>query len=110
MHKTNDQLWKGIIEDMFEDFVAFFLPNLFPHIDFAREITFLDKELEQIYSKTDDKLRLVDKLVKIYTKNGKEHWILVHIEVQGYYDPNFAKRMYIYFVRLKEKYDKPINV
>ena len=63
MQKTNDQLWKGVIEEMFEDFVAFFMPAIYPHIDFTREIAFLDKELEQIYSENDDKLRLVDKLV-----------------------------------------------
>ena len=109
MYKTNDQLWKGVIEEMFEDFVAFFMPTLSTQIDFTKEISFLDKELEQIYSENDDKLRLVDKLVKVFMKNGEEHWILIHIEIQGYFDRNFPKRMYIYFVRLKEKYDKPIS-
>ena len=109
MYKTNDQLWKGVIEEMFEDFVAFFMPALYTQIDFTKEISFLDKELEQIYSENDDKLRLVDKLVKVFMKNGEEHWILIHIEIQGYFDRNFPKRMYIYFVRLKEKYDKPIS-
>ena len=109
MYKTNDQLWKGVIEEMFEDFVAFFIPNLFPHIDFSKGVVFLDKELEQIYSEDDDKLRLVDKLVKVFTLDGREHWVLIHVEVQGYYDPNFPERMYIYFVRLKEKYKKQIS-
>ena len=109
MQKTNDQLWKGVIEEMFEDFVAFFMPAMYPHIDFTREIAFLDKELEQIYSENDDKLRLVDKLVKVFTHDGEEHWILIHIEIQGYFDPLFPKRMYIYFVRLTEKYDKSIS-
>ena len=62
MYKTNNQLWKGVIEEMFEDFAAFFMPTLYTQIDFTKEISFLDKELEQIYSENDDKLRLVDKL------------------------------------------------
>ena len=56
MYKTNDQLWKGVIEEMFEDFVAFFMPALYTQIDFTKEVSFLDKELEQIYSENDDDL------------------------------------------------------
>jgi hypothetical protein len=109
MHKTNDLLWKGIIEDCFEDFAYLMLPTLAPLIDFNRGIDFLDKELEDLFSLEEKKkLRVVDKLAKFYTLNGEEHYILAHIEVQGYYDLHFAKRMYIYFVRLKEKHDKPI--
>jgi hypothetical protein len=51
----------------------------------------------------------VDKLVKVFTKKGKEEWILIHIEVQGSKDKNFAKRMFTYHYRILDKYDKPIT-
>ncbi|MBE9466506.1 hypothetical protein ACFP1I_23915 [Dyadobacter subterraneus] len=51
----------------------------------------------------------MDKLVKVYTKAGEEDWILVHIEVQGYDDKDFAKRMFTYFYRILDKYGKPVT-
>ena len=53
--------------------------------------------------------KYVDKLVKVFTKKGKEEWILIHIEVQGSRDKHFAKRMFTYHYRILDKYDKPIT-
>ena len=52
--------------------------------------------------------KFVDKLVKVFTRTGKEKWILIHIEVQGYQDRDFAKRKFTYFYRILDKYDKPV--
>ena len=35
--------------------------------------------------------------------------MLVHIEVQGYDDPGFAKRMFTYFYRILDTYNKPVT-
>jgi hypothetical protein len=51
----------------------------------------------------------VDKLAKVYRQDGREEWILIHIEVQGQYRKDFSKRMYQYFGRIFDKYDKPIT-
>jgi predicted transposase YdaD len=51
----------------------------------------------------------VDKLVKVFLKNGEERWILIHIEVQGYRDPDFEKRMFIYYYRIFDKYQREIT-
>ncbi len=42
-------------------------------------------------------------------KDGKEEWILVHIEVQGYKDVHFPERMFTYYYRIFDKYNKPIT-
>jgi predicted transposase YdaD len=42
-------------------------------------------------------------------KEGTEEWILVHVEVQGYTDKNFPKRMFQYYTRIFDKYDQPIT-
>jgi predicted transposase YdaD len=47
--------------------------------------------------------------VKVYLKNGVEQWILVHIEVQGYKDKSFEERMFTYYYRIKDKYQKEIT-
>ena len=99
----NDILWserrsEGILEDIFPDFLTFFIPDAPQQIDFQRGFKFLDKELEQIFPPDQDqfKPRHIDKLVKVFTRKGAEHWILVHIEVQGQVDKDFAQRMFTY--------------
>jgi predicted transposase YdaD len=46
--------------------------------------------------------------LKVHTKKGKEEWILVHIEVQGSNDKQFEKRMFTYYYRILDKYDRDI--
>jgi hypothetical protein len=40
-----DLLWKEIIEDLFEDFLNFFMPKLYQQVDFSQGYEFLDNEL-----------------------------------------------------------------
>lgn len=103
-----DIVWKKIIEDLFQDFVAFFLPDVFPHIDFSKPYDFLDKEFENLFPKAKKGKRHVDKLVKVFLKSGKQQWILIHAEVQGYHDDSFSLRMYTYFYRIFDKYHQKV--
>ncbi|HLX64088.1 MAG TPA: hypothetical protein VKX17_22640 [Planctomycetota bacterium] len=41
----------------------------------------------------------MDALIKVYLKDGREQWVLIHIEVQSQPDPQFGERMYIYNYR-----------
>lgn len=50
----------------------------------------------------------MDKLAKVFLKNGQEQWILIHAEVQGYYDKAFTERMWSYFYRIYDKYKQKI--
>lgn len=79
-----DLLWKEIIEDLFEDFLRFFLPDLYPKVDFSKGYEFLDNELANIVDKTLEGKKMSDRLIKVFLKDGTENWILVHLEVQGY--------------------------
>lgn len=112
----DDTLWIGtpkraILEDIFDDFLRFFVPDADQVFDLERGFVFLDKELEQLFPPEDDayKNRSVDKLVQVYTREGAEKWILVHIEVQGKADPAFGERMFTYFSRIFDKYRRPIT-
>lgn len=108
--KRDDALWKGLIEDLIDDFLKFYFPNIEEYLDLDRKISFLDKELEQLFPNNQDEFnpKFVDKLVKVFTKAGKEEWILIHIEVQGNTDKHFARRMFTYYYRILDKYEKPI--
>lgn len=108
--KRNDILWKGILENIFADFLSFFFEDSDNLFDIGKGFQFLDKELEQLFP-TDEILspKFVDKLVKVFTKSGNEEWILVHIEVQGYDDKDFGERMFTYFYRNLDKYGKRVT-
>ena len=103
-----DEIWKETIEKLFEQFIYFYMPDLAVDVDFQKGYTFLDKEFQTIALKSKDTKRFMDKLIKVYLKNGQEHWILIHLEVQlgGYKD--FAKRMFRYFYRIYDKYNRNI--
>jgi hypothetical protein len=109
--KRNDILWKAALEDLFDDFLRFFYPDADELFDLEKGFDYLDKELEQLFPPEADNFtpRYVDKLVKVFTRKGGEEWILIHIEVQGYSENDFPKRMFQYYYRILDKYDKPIT-
>jgi len=102
--ETRDVLWKGIIEDFFNEFLEYFFPKYVQQIDFEAGYEFLDKELQKITPHSKESRRFVDLLAKVHLKNGKENWILIHVEVQGYADSNFEKRMFIYQYRIYDRF------
>ena len=48
--------------------------------------------------------RYADKLAKVYSRDGAETWVLIHVEVQGEPEARFAERMYVYHYRLFDRY------
>jgi hypothetical protein len=51
----------------------------------------------------------VDKLARVNTWEGKEEWILIHVEVQGRYQKDFPRRMFTYYYRILDKYNRRIS-
>ena len=99
-----DILWKEAIEQYFEDLLEFFFPHIHADIDFGRGYEFLDKELAEITQGSASGQRFADCLVKVFLNDGVERWLIIHIEVQGYIDPEFARRMFIYNYRAFDRY------
>ena len=104
----SDSPWKELIEAFFPEFIRFFLPVADPEIDWERGYQFLDKELQQITADAEVGRRYADKLVQVWTIAGQEAWVLVHIEVQGAQESNFAERMYVYRYRIYDRFAVPI--
>ncbi|MFN8488474.1 MAG: DUF4351 domain-containing protein [Caldilineaceae bacterium] len=103
-----DSPWKEIIEDFFEDFMAFFFPEAHTQIDWSQPAEFLDKELQKITADAAIGRRTVDKLAKVWLKDGGEAWVLVHIEVQSGYEAEFAERIYTYNYRAYDRYQRRV--
>lgn len=103
-----DGLWKKVIGDLFEDFLLFFAPNLYEQVDFTKQPDFLQQELFQEVMDNKKGGRTADQIVKIRLKDGKEQWVLVHIEVQGANEDDFPERMFQYFYRIYDRYKQKI--
>src|ERR1700754_966474 len=102
-----DVLWKSLLEEVRGDLLRFVYPNAEGYLDVNRGFEFLEKELNVMYPGPEKKnhSRVVDKLVKLYLKDGGERWVLLHLEIQGGRDGDFARRMFTYYYRLLDKHD-----
>jgi hypothetical protein len=103
-----DSPWKESLEVYFRAFLLLFFPHIHDDIDWSRGFEFLDKELQKIVRTAAHGRQYVDKLVKVWRNNGRETWVLIHVEVQTQRDRNFAKRMYRYNTRIFERYNRPV--
>jgi hypothetical protein len=94
--KKDDALLKAAFEELFPYLLRFCFPDADKIFDFRKSFVFLDKELTELFPelKKQGGSRFVDMLVKTFLKNGKEEWILVHIEIQGGSAKGFPKRMF----------------
>lgn len=99
-----DSPWKEAIEQYFAAFLAFFFPEIHTGLDWSRGYEFLDKELERVVRDATVGRRYADKLVKVFLPDGNETWLLIHIEIQGYPDPAFGQRMFVYHYRIFDRY------
>src|SRR5712691_11521288 len=103
-----DVPWKEILERYFDAFIAFYFPAVHSRIDWSQPVEFLDKELQRAVRDARQQQRIVDKLARVRLKDGGDEWVLIHIEVQGASESEFAKRMYVCNYRLFDRYDRRI--
>ncbi|MUG95933.1 transposase [Scytonema sp. UIC 10036] len=103
-----DESWKAAIEQYFEAFVAFFFPEAHAAIAWEKGYDFLDKEFQQIVRDAEVGTRFVDKLLKVWLRDGEEAWLLLHVELQSQRDKEFAKRMFTYNYRIYDRYGQEV--
>jgi len=107
-----DSSWRKILDKLLPEFLAFFFREIHQAIDFKKGFEFLDKELQKILPQEDDTdKRVVDKLVKVFLRNGSEKWLFIHIEIQGYRERDFPARVYHCNYRIYDRFkEKVISV
>jgi hypothetical protein len=114
-HQKSDILWKVVMEEVFEDLLRFVFPDADKVYDMERGFEFLDKELAEMRPDPAKRTgtKYADKLVKVFNREGREEWVLCHVEVQGHTKakerPLFAARMFRYFIRIWDKHQKPVS-
>ncbi|MGB9783917.1 MAG: Rpn family recombination-promoting nuclease/putative transposase [Moorellaceae bacterium] len=100
----HDAIFKELITNFFKEFMELFFPQAHALIDYS-DLTFLTQEI--ITDITAGEKHYVDILARVKIK-GEEGYVLIHVEPQAYKEPDFARRMFIYFSRLYEKHQKKI--
>lgn len=104
-----DSSWRKIIDKLLPDFLAQYFREIYLAIDFAKGFEFLDKELQKILPQVDDTdKRVVDKLVKVFLRDGSEKWLLIHIEIQGYRETDFPARVFQCYYRIYDHFGKDL--
>src|SRR5687768_5911578 len=91
-----DSPWKDALHRYLRSFLAFFFPDIHDSADWSRGYEALDKEFQQIIRQAKVGKRLADKLFKLWLADGSEHWLLIHVEVQGEFEREFPQRMFAY--------------
>jgi hypothetical protein len=106
-----DSPWKDILERYLPDFLAFFFTAAHTDIDWSAGYVWLDKELQQIVRDAELGRRYADKLVQVRRRDGDDAWVLIHIEVQGQPEADFAERMFVYHYRVFDRYRRqPVSL
>ncbi len=103
-----DSPWKEALEEYFADCLLLLFPKVHADIDWSKGYAFLDKELQKVTRQSTITERFVDKLARVYRKSGESRWVLIHIDVQSQRERDFAKRMYVYYYRLFDRYDQDV--
>lgn len=103
-----DTTWKDALDAYFPACMQMLFPEVFAGIDWSREYTFRDKELQKLDPRGAKGARTVDKLVEVHLSDGTDALVYVHVEVQSQTQREFARRMFVYHYRLFDRYDGEI--
>lgn len=103
-----DSPWKDALEHFLSRCLQLLFPPVHDGIDWPRGYDSLDKEFQQIVRDAPTGRRLADKLFRVWLKDGREVWLLIHIEVQGKKEAAFPERMFIYGYRIYDLHRRPV--
>jgi hypothetical protein len=103
-----DGPWKEVLDLYLEDALAFFFPDAHRDIDWSRGYEGLETELQQVAPEGERGAQAVDKLIKVFLRDGTDTWVLIHLEVQSQSETAFAQRMFRYHARLYDHFRQEI--
>lgn len=103
-----DSPWKETLEQLLEELLRLFFPDLHAAIDWSKGYQSLDAELQEIIRGAELGTKLADKLVRVTLHDGQDAWLLIHMEVQAQPDPEFARRMFVSYYRINERYNQDV--
>ena len=103
-----DLPWKAALAHAFRAFIEFFFPQLCGQIDWSKRPRSRDKELVRLGFNDVPNGLVADKLVEVSLRDGRQQWVLVHVEVQAQRDASLARRVLDYNYRIFKEYGEPV--
>jgi len=103
-----DSPWKDILETYFQPALELCFPQIARQINWNKGVQLLSKEFQKIVRRSELGRRNVDVLVQVWSVAGAEQWVLLHVEVQAQRDPEFPRRMFDYYSRICQRYQRPV--
>jgi len=103
-----DSPWKDILETYFQPALELCFPQIARQINWAKGVQLLSKEFQKIVRRSELGRRNVDVLVQVWSVAGSEQWVLLHVEVQAQRDLEFPHRMFDYYSRICQRYNRPV--
>ena len=105
-----DARWKELIYAFVEEFIQYFLPDLYEDVDFSVAPEFLEQELHKLFADEERKgKKISDKLIKVRLKNGEDSFILVHVEIEGDAPTSYPREVFKYYYRIYDRYETDIT-
>ena len=96
-----DGAWKEALRWHLKEFIELCFPLVAGLIDWTSEPEWLDKEIGQIIGRSGRRNQEVDLLFKVRLIDGRDQWILCHLEIQSSYEADFIARIDLYNCGLK---------
>ncbi len=103
-----DGAWKSALDVYLPEFLALCFPSIHAAIDWGRPYRFLETELQRASGEDQQGRRTADKLIEVWGHQGGTTWVLIHIEVQSQGQAEFARKMFEYYSRLRERFEHPV--
>jgi hypothetical protein len=111
MAEDFDSPWKQALDALLEPFLDFFFPAVHAAIDWRAAPENLETELLSLTKNAEVGHRRADKLFRVRLASGAEELLLIHIEVQTTVDPGLPRRVFTYWYRIFDFYDRePITL
>ena len=105
-----DGKWKILIEKAPKLFIQFFLPEIYPAINFKFPPKFMHQDIAKVVGSKKKKGDLVtDLIMEVHLLNGQKKLLYIHIEVQSTPTDNFGEKMFKPFYRLQDKYNQEVT-
>jgi hypothetical protein len=103
-----DGAWKEALRLYLPEFIEKYFSAEYAAIDWTCEPEWFDKELSLVLAESGRRNHEVDAAVKVRLLNGSAQWILLHLEIQTSYEPDFSTRIARYNAGLTWAFRQPV--
>jgi hypothetical protein len=103
-----DSAWKYAFDGFLPQMMQMLFPAAWEEIDWSVAPVSLNSELRSLFGGEKPSELRADGLYQVARVDGRQQWLVVHVEVQSTADKDLARRMFAYLCRCFEKYGSEV--